>query len=209
MGIAERRAREREQRRRDILAAAWEVAERVGWARFSVEQVAAEAELGRATVYGYFASQNELVVAMASEALEQLSVKLAEAPGLSEALDVPVRFAQANPPAFTLLFPNDESQHRQFQSAELERVCAQARDHIARLTRLAQRSGSKLPKSGSASEFLSAVAMAGVLVPELRASTTLRRRWQDFCLGGQSGAASSDPASPPPGVGEPKQPPKK
>ena len=30
---------------------------------------------------------------------------------------------------------------------------------------------------------LSAVAMAGVLVPELRASTTLRRRWQDFCLG--------------------------
>jgi hypothetical protein len=121
---------------------------------------------------------------MASEALEQLSAKLAAAPGLREALDVPVRFAQANPPAFALLFPSDENQHRQFQSAELTQICSQARDHIARLTRLAERSGTPLPQAASASEFLSAVAMAGVLVPELRASTTLRRRWQDFCLGG-------------------------
>jgi AcrR family transcriptional regulator len=196
MGIAERRAREREQRRRDILTSAWEVAERVGWARFSVEQVAAEAELGRATVYGYFASQNELVVAMASEALEQLSAKLAAAPGLREALDVPVRFAQANPPAFALLFPSDENQHRQFQSPELAQVCAQARDQIARLTRLAERTGTPLPQAATASEFLSAVAMAGVLVPELRASTTLRRRWQDFCLGGAPDKANDTDEEP-------------
>jgi AcrR family transcriptional regulator len=193
MGIAERRAREREQRRSDILACAWEVAERDGWARFSVEQVAAAAELGRATIYGYFASQNELVVAMAKDALDQLSAKLAAAPGLREALDVPVRFAQANPPAFALLFPSDHSQNRQFASPELSALCAQARDHIARLTRLAERSGTQLPQAANASEFLSAVAMAGVLVPELRASTTLRRRWQDFCLGGQTGGPDKKP----------------
>src|SRR3954468_18661910 len=105
MGIAERRAREREERTRAILAAAWEVAEKVGWARFSVEQVALEAELGRATVYGYFASIEQLVTPMAKETPETVSRKLAEAPGLREALDVPVRFAQANPPAFALLFP--------------------------------------------------------------------------------------------------------
>jgi AcrR family transcriptional regulator len=183
MGIAERRAREREQRRKDILAAAWEVADRVGWARFSVEQVAAEAELGRATVYGYFASQNELIVAMAREALQTLSDKLAAAPALREALDVPVRFAQANPPAFALLFPSDEAQNRQFASSELEQICVRARELVARLVRLAERSDCKLPSAANATAFLSAVAMAGVLVPELRASTTLRRRWQDFCLG--------------------------
>jgi AcrR family transcriptional regulator len=190
MGIAERRAREREQRRNDILAAAWDVADRVGWARFSVEQVAAEAELGRATVYGYFASQSELIVAMAREALQMLSDKLAAAPALREALDVPVRFAQANPPAFALLFPSDETQNRQFASPELDQVCVQARELVARLVRLAERSGSKLPSASNATAFLSAVALAGVLVPELRASTTLRRRWQDFCLGDVTSAAA-------------------
>jgi AcrR family transcriptional regulator len=193
MGIAERRAREREQRRQDILAAAWDVADRVGWARFSVEQVAAEAELGRATVYGYFASQNELVVALGRDALQMLSEKLAAAPGLREALDVPVRFAQANPPAFALLFPSDDNQNRQFASPELEQVCAQARELVARLVRLAKRSDAKLPSAENASAFLSAVAMAGVLVPELRASTTLRRRWQDFCLGDAAPPATQAP----------------
>jgi AcrR family transcriptional regulator len=184
MGIAERREREREQRRSAILAAAWEVADRVGWARFSVEQVAAQAELGRATVYGYFASQNELIVAMAREALQMLSDKLAAAPALREALDVPVRFAQANPPAFALLFP------------ELEQICVQGRELVARLVRLADRSGNKLPSAANATAFLSAVALAGVLVPELRASTTLRRRWQEFCLGDVASVAAP-PASKP------------
>mgnify|MGYP000328900482 CR=1 FL=1 len=65
MGIADRRSRERERRQRDILDAAWLVAEEVGWATFSVERVAAKAELGRATVYGYFESLDHLVEAMA------------------------------------------------------------------------------------------------------------------------------------------------
>src|SRR5258706_14115266 len=138
MGIAERRAREREQRQRAILDAAWDVAEEVGWARFSVEQVAAKAELGRATVYGYFAALDQLVAAMAREAFDQLSAKLSEAPGLREALEVPVRFAQANPPAFSLLFPSEPNQNRPFSSPALERTCAEARQLIARLTRLSK-----------------------------------------------------------------------
>lgn len=183
MGIAERRAREREQRQKDILAAAWDVADRLGWARFSVEQVAAEAELGRATVYGYYASLDQLVAAMARDALTTLSDKVAAAPALREALDVPVRFAQANPPAFSLLFPNDEKTSEPFASPELDAIRAEGRELIGRLVRLAERSNTKLPEAASAATFISAVAMAGALVPELRASTTLRRRWQDFCLG--------------------------
>ncbi|HEX2878492.1 MAG TPA: helix-turn-helix domain-containing protein, partial [Polyangiaceae bacterium] len=65
MGISERRERERERRRQDILLAAWEVAEELGWGPFSVEQVAARAELGRATIYSYFPSLDALVVALA------------------------------------------------------------------------------------------------------------------------------------------------
>jgi AcrR family transcriptional regulator len=183
MGIAERRAREREERTRAILAAAWEVADKMGWARFSVEQVALEAELGRATVYGYFASIEQLVTAMAKEALETLSRKLAEAPGLREALDVPVRFAQANPPAFALLFPGAQVVAQPFSGAELNQIVVEAQQLIARLARLAERSGAEVPAGQGNSAFLSAVALAGALVPELRASTTLRRRWQDFCLG--------------------------
>jgi AcrR family transcriptional regulator len=188
MGIAERRAREREQRQRAILDAAWDVAEEVGWARFSVEQVATKAELGRATVYGYFAALDQLVVALAREALDSLSAKLAEAPGLREALDVPVRFAQANPPAFALLFPNDPNEQRPFGSPELDKLCGSARQLVARLTRLSASSGEPVQDRPSTETFLSAVAIAGAVVPELRASTTLRRRWQDFCLGDKSGA---------------------
>ncbi len=191
MGIAERRARERENRTRAILVAAWEVAEKVGWARFSVEQVALEAELGRATVYGYFASIEQLVTAMAKEALETLSRKVAEAPGLREALEVPVRFAQANPPAFALLFPGAQAIDQPFSGAELTKLVAEAQQLIARLARLAERPGAELSAGSSSSTFLSAVALAGALVPELRASTTLRRRWQDFCLGDSSQDSSN------------------
>src|SRR3954464_10030128 len=104
MGITERRARERERRQKDILDAAWIVAGEVGWATFSVERVAAQAELGRATVYGYFESLEALVEAMADEGAELLSNRVAEADGLVEALDVPLRFSQKSPAAFALLF---------------------------------------------------------------------------------------------------------
>jgi AcrR family transcriptional regulator len=191
MGIAERRAREREQRRQQILVAAWEVAESLGWARFSVEQVATQAELGRATVYGYFVSLDDLVVAMAAEALEVLSQKLAAAPGLRESLDVPVRFAQANPPAFALLFPSDAGA-LPFDATELSRIRGEARQLLARLVRLGHRNGINLPEGSNASAFISTVALAGAVMPELRASTTLRRRWQDFCLGEESRGVAND-----------------
>src|SRR5688572_12238956 len=105
MGIEERRMKERARRQREIIVAAWHVANAVGWAQFSVEKVAARAELGRATVYAYFDSLNALLEAMALEALNEFSEALATATGLEAALDVPVRFAEHSPCAFSLLFP--------------------------------------------------------------------------------------------------------
>lgn len=184
MGIEERRERERAARRQTILRAAWEIAEELGWARFSVEKVAARAELGRATVYGYFDSLEVLVLNLAAEAIDKLNQRIAEAPGLAEALDVPVRLAQQEPAAFALLFPESENARKLFSSSHLDELRADALQTIGRLKKLAARSGVNLPADAQgAAAFISGISIAGAMVPELKNSTTLRRRWQEFCLG--------------------------
>ena len=183
MGISERRAREKAQRRNDILTAAWQVAEEIGWAAFSVEQVASHAELGRATVYGYFESLEALVLELAKQALADLGIRLEKADSLPEALDVPVRFSQQRPAAFAVLFPPAPDPRPHFANEKLGDVRAEARALVGRLQRLAERSGATLPDdSRSAAAFVAGISMAGAFVPELRASTTLRHRFQDFCL---------------------------
>jgi AcrR family transcriptional regulator len=184
MGITERREREREQRRRDILEAAWSVAEELGWATFSVERLAAKAELGRATVYGYFDSLEALVEAMADEAVDKLSDRVGQAQGLPEALDVPLRFSQQSPAAFALLFHQGAVDARPaFSTTNLEGARAEARQILGALHRLGMRSRATLPADAAeAQAFLAGIAMASVAVPELRSNTPLRRRWQEFCL---------------------------
>jgi AcrR family transcriptional regulator len=64
MGITERREREKEQRRTDIIDAAERVFFPRGWNAATMEDVAAEAELSKATLYLYFKSKEELYVAI-------------------------------------------------------------------------------------------------------------------------------------------------
>jgi AcrR family transcriptional regulator len=192
MGIAERRAREREQRRSEILRAAWDVAEQAGWAEFSVERVAARAELGRATVYGYFESFEALVLELARQAADELAERVQRADGLAEALDVPVRFAQARPAAFALLFPPAHDPRPAFASGELTQLRTEAFELVSRLQRLAARATKSLPRDArSAAAFLAGISLASAVVPELRASTTLRRKFQDFCLGSEADDADT------------------
>jgi AcrR family transcriptional regulator len=202
MGISERRERERERRKQDILQAAWSVAEELGWATFSVERVAARAELGRATVYGYFESLDALVEAMAEEALEKLSDRVAQAQGLPEALDVPLRFSQQSPAAFALLLNQGSVDARPAFSTEgLEGCRAEARQILGALARLGSKARATLPADAAEAEaFIAGVAMASVAVPALQ-DTPLRRKWQDFCLavgfGGDPKPAGSDAAETP------------
>jgi AcrR family transcriptional regulator len=183
MGIAERRERERDRRRREILEAAWLVAEREGWAAFSMERVAAQAELGRATLYGYFDSLEDLVEAMAEQALALLGERVASTPGLAEALDAPVRFAQAHPAAFSLLFRDAHEARPDFASEGIEEARREASLVVGNLRRLASRAGATLPEDArSAEAFLAGISLAGAVVPDLRTSTPLRRKWQAFCL---------------------------
>lgn len=201
MGIAERRERERERRRREILDAAWAVAESGGWPSFSMERVAATAELGRATIYGYFPSLEALVAAMAEEALQNLSSRTTEANGLAEALDAPVRFSQASPAAFALLFPHAADARPVFASPELMRLRDEAQQMVRALREIAAKTGASLPEDSAAAEaFLAGIAMAGATVPELRASTPLRRKWQEFCLSLQAGAIPGGGHTPGPGA---------
>ncbi|HTM44622.1 MAG TPA: helix-turn-helix domain-containing protein [Polyangiaceae bacterium] len=193
MGISERRDRERERRRQEILLAAWEVAEKVGWSRFSVEQVAAQAELGRATIYSYFASLDALVVALAEEALDAFSKQLAAAPGLTELLDVPVRFAQANRAAYDLLFPAASHDGENTPPADLADIQLKAQQLIRRMQRVSAEDATLGPENKASEAFLAAISMAATVVPELRASTTLRHRWQDFCLRSLSAQSGEDP----------------
>lgn len=197
MGVNERREREKQARRRAILDAAWQVAEEHGWAQFSVEQVAARAELGRATVYGYFESLEVLVGELAAEALDDFETRLAQARSLGESLDVPVRLAQSRPAAFALLFDAYVNPRPVFSGAELGKVRDKARELLGRLQRSSGSAGSLSPDAASAAAFIAGISMAGAMVPELRSSTPLRRRWQGLMLGDEPEAGPGGPRKKP------------
>jgi AcrR family transcriptional regulator len=64
MGIAERREREKEQRRNDIIDAAERVFFSSGWQAATMDDVAEAAELSKATLYLYFKNKEELYAAI-------------------------------------------------------------------------------------------------------------------------------------------------
>jgi len=64
MGIAERREREKEQRRVDIIDAAEQVFFSKGWQTATMDDVAQASELSKATLYLYFKNKEELYAAI-------------------------------------------------------------------------------------------------------------------------------------------------
>lgn len=79
MGTQERRARERESRRKRIIDAATELFVRDGFASTGVADIAARAELNVATLYYYFSSKEIIYLAVLVRALDLLIPKLDEA----------------------------------------------------------------------------------------------------------------------------------
>jgi AcrR family transcriptional regulator len=68
MGITERRARERNARRRTILKATRELVRENGFAGTTTRQIAEHCELSEATLFFYFSSKDEILVSLLSEA---------------------------------------------------------------------------------------------------------------------------------------------
>ena len=69
------RERQKAGRRRDILAAASQLFAKQGFADTSVETIAARAEVGTGTVYNYFSSKGDLLMALVALDGEQVRAK--------------------------------------------------------------------------------------------------------------------------------------
>ena len=78
MGIQERRERERETRRNQIMSAAKRIFSSKGFNRSTMEDIASDAELSPGTLYLYFKNKEELYASLTVEALQTLTKRLEE-----------------------------------------------------------------------------------------------------------------------------------
>ena len=76
MGIQDRKRRERENRRRQILRAAHKIFSIRGFTKTTMEDIAREAELSPGTLYLYFKNKDELYASLSVEVLQRLYEKL-------------------------------------------------------------------------------------------------------------------------------------
>lgn len=76
MGIKERKAREREMRRQQIMVAAKRVFTARGYEKSTMEDIAREAELSPGTIYLYFKSKDELYASLCLRVLRFINVKV-------------------------------------------------------------------------------------------------------------------------------------
>ena len=76
MGLKERREREREERKRQILDAARSLLFSEGLQSTSINKIAKNAELGVGTIYSYFASKEEIFAALQEEGIDLLHNKI-------------------------------------------------------------------------------------------------------------------------------------
>lgn len=78
MGIAERKAREKRIRHQQILDAAYEVFNEVGFFAATMDQIAERAELAKGTIYIYFKSKEEVYFSLLANGLDILIRMLAD-----------------------------------------------------------------------------------------------------------------------------------
>lgn len=76
MGIKERKAREREMRRQQIMVAAKRVFTQRGYEKSTMEDIAREAELSPGTIYLYFKSKDELYASLCLRVLRYINIKV-------------------------------------------------------------------------------------------------------------------------------------
>ena len=76
MGIRERKQREKERRRQQIMVAAKRVFVKKGYGRATMESIAKEAELSAGTLYLYFKNKSELWATLSLRVLQYLLIRL-------------------------------------------------------------------------------------------------------------------------------------
>ena len=112
MSTAERRAREKARRRRDILDAARQEFFERGFHRPTVDDVAARAEISKGTIYLYFKSKEEILAHLLLEGLDLLLAQMADngpssssspEPALRKLATAYLQFCQSHPSYFRLI----------------------------------------------------------------------------------------------------------
>ncbi|OQY10632.1 MAG: TetR family transcriptional regulator, partial [Desulfobacteraceae bacterium 4572_187] len=76
MGIKERKEREKERRRQQIMVAAKRVFSIKNFNRATMEDIAREAELSPGTIYLYFKNKEELFASLSLRTLHYMSIRL-------------------------------------------------------------------------------------------------------------------------------------
>ncbi len=89
MGIAERKEREKAERRRSILEAARELIKEKTFEEITMEEIARSLELSRATIYLYFSNKSEIFATLLIEGMRELKqgYEQAQVEGISEPMD--------------------------------------------------------------------------------------------------------------------------
>ena len=78
MGIQERKGREKERRRQQIIVAAKRVFSKKGLSKTTMEDIAKESELSPGTLYLYFKNKEELYASLSLRILQFLSIRVAQ-----------------------------------------------------------------------------------------------------------------------------------
>jgi len=76
MGIKERKVREKERRRQQIIVAAKRIFSAKGFNKSTMEDIAAEAEISPGTIYIYFKNKDELYASLSIRILQHLNIRL-------------------------------------------------------------------------------------------------------------------------------------
>ena len=76
MGIKERKEREKERRRQQIIVAAKRIFSTKGFNKTTMEDIAKEAEISPGTIYIYFKSKDELYASLSIRILQHLHIRL-------------------------------------------------------------------------------------------------------------------------------------
>jgi TetR/AcrR family transcriptional regulator len=129
LSTAQRRAREKAQRRREILKAARQEFFERGFHHPTVDDVAARAQVSKGTIYLYFVSKEEILAHLLLEGLDLLIRDMEAACGTESssgaesalrALAVAyLEFCQSNPSYFRLIMAFDRGRFEESISAEL------------------------------------------------------------------------------------------
>jgi AcrR family transcriptional regulator len=79
MGILERRQRQKEEVRNDIICAAWNMVENEGWQSLSIRKIADAIEYSVPVIYDHFENKEAILLEFAKKGFRKLTDKMVEA----------------------------------------------------------------------------------------------------------------------------------